>query len=217
MTSGSLERVWRCRWIRSRESGVCVASRPETLGRHRWRSDDVRPCDPRRETWRWLAHEDGCRALRKTGRSLAGKPFPDRSIDYRRAAVRSTQSRTVVAVDAMLYDIKWIIPRLRNPSHLWNIASSITFAAVGIFSKIIIGKDRPCFAGRRAIRDNHDDRSIRASRSSPGTHGELSDMVMVRARAECHFRIVSRSYTRVSSSSSSSSLHTLVVLLGRHT
>ncbi|KAG6797672.1 tafazzin [Apis cerana] len=38
----------------------------------------------------------------------------------------------------MVYDIKWIIPKLRNPSSLWNIASSITFVAVGIFSKIII-------------------------------------------------------------------------------
>ncbi|XP_029035182.1 tafazzin [Osmia bicornis bicornis] len=38
----------------------------------------------------------------------------------------------------MIYDIKWIIPKLRNPSKLWNIASSITFAAVGIFSKIFI-------------------------------------------------------------------------------
>ncbi|XP_011148252.1 tafazzin homolog [Harpegnathos saltator] len=38
----------------------------------------------------------------------------------------------------MVYNIKWIIPKLRNPSRLWNIASSITFAAVGIFSKIII-------------------------------------------------------------------------------
>lgn len=40
----------------------------------------------------------------------------------------------------MVYDIKWIIPKLRNPSRLWSIASSITFVAVGIFSKIIIGK-----------------------------------------------------------------------------
>ncbi|XP_014474843.1 PREDICTED: tafazzin homolog [Dinoponera quadriceps] len=38
----------------------------------------------------------------------------------------------------MVYNIEWIIPKLRNPSRLWNIASSITFAAVGIFSKIII-------------------------------------------------------------------------------
>ncbi|CAD1473476.1 unnamed protein product, partial [Heterotrigona itama] len=38
----------------------------------------------------------------------------------------------------MVYDIKWIIPKLRNTSSLWNIASSITFVAVGIFSKIII-------------------------------------------------------------------------------
>ncbi|XP_031370494.1 tafazzin homolog isoform X1 [Apis dorsata] len=42
----------------------------------------------------------------------------------------------------MVYDIKWIIPKLRNPSSLWNIASSITFVAVGIFSKIIIGNIR---------------------------------------------------------------------------
>ncbi|XP_012227808.1 tafazzin [Linepithema humile] len=38
----------------------------------------------------------------------------------------------------MVYDIKWIIPKLRNSSRLWSIASSITFVAVGIFSKIII-------------------------------------------------------------------------------
>ncbi|XP_076171060.1 tafazzin, phospholipid-lysophospholipid transacylase [Ptiloglossa arizonensis] len=38
----------------------------------------------------------------------------------------------------MLYDIKWILPKLRSSTRLWNIASSITFAAVGIFSKIII-------------------------------------------------------------------------------
>ncbi|KOC63176.1 Tafazzin like protein [Habropoda laboriosa] len=40
----------------------------------------------------------------------------------------------------MVYDIKWIIPQLRNPSSLWNIASSITCVAVGIVSKIIIGR-----------------------------------------------------------------------------
>ncbi|XP_014603586.1 PREDICTED: tafazzin homolog isoform X3 [Polistes canadensis] len=40
-----------------------------------------------------------------------------------------------------MYDIKWIIPKLRTPTKLWNIASSITFAAVGIFSKILIDKD----------------------------------------------------------------------------
>ncbi|XP_045483265.1 tafazzin [Harmonia axyridis] len=39
----------------------------------------------------------------------------------------------------MLYDIKWIFPNLRNQSRLWTIASTITVAAVGIFSKIIIG------------------------------------------------------------------------------
>ncbi|EZA59612.1 Tafazzin-like protein [Ooceraea biroi] len=82
-------------------------------------------------------NEDGCRALRKSGRFLAGKPFPDRSGSYC-AVVHSPYSRSVVAADAMVYDIKWIIPKLRNPSRLWNIASSITFAAVGIFSKIIM-------------------------------------------------------------------------------
>ncbi|XP_014603587.1 PREDICTED: tafazzin homolog isoform X4 [Polistes canadensis] len=41
-----------------------------------------------------------------------------------------------------MYDIKWIIPKLRTPTKLWNIASSITFAAVGIFSKILID-ERP--------------------------------------------------------------------------
>ncbi|XP_043481212.1 tafazzin [Leptopilina heterotoma] len=38
----------------------------------------------------------------------------------------------------MVYNITWIIPKLRNPSRLWNMASTITFAAVGIFSKIFI-------------------------------------------------------------------------------
>ncbi|XP_020289699.1 tafazzin homolog [Pseudomyrmex gracilis] len=38
----------------------------------------------------------------------------------------------------MVYNIKWVIPKLRNPSRLWNIASSLTFAAVGIFSRIIM-------------------------------------------------------------------------------
>ncbi|KAM3959467.1 tafazzin, phospholipid-lysophospholipid transacylase [Aphomia sociella] len=38
----------------------------------------------------------------------------------------------------MGYDIGWIIPRLRNPGRLWNCASSITLAVVGLFSKIII-------------------------------------------------------------------------------
>lgn len=37
------------------------------------------------------------------------------------------------------YNIDWIIPSLRNPSKLWNLASTITVAAVGLFSKIIIG------------------------------------------------------------------------------
>ncbi|XP_057322941.1 tafazzin [Microplitis mediator] len=38
----------------------------------------------------------------------------------------------------MVYDIKWIIPKLKSPTKLWNFASTLTFAAVGIVSKIII-------------------------------------------------------------------------------
>lgn len=38
------------------------------------------------------------------------------------------------------YNIDTIITSLRNPSRLWNIASTLTVAAVGIFSKIFIGK-----------------------------------------------------------------------------
>ncbi|GLG98983.1 hypothetical protein R5R35_009639 [Gryllus longicercus] len=38
----------------------------------------------------------------------------------------------------MGYDVDWIIPKLRKPSVLWNLASSITCAAVGIFSKILL-------------------------------------------------------------------------------
>ncbi|XP_034940677.1 tafazzin homolog [Chelonus insularis] len=38
----------------------------------------------------------------------------------------------------MVYDISWIIPKLRRPTSLWNFASTITYAAVGIVSKIII-------------------------------------------------------------------------------
>lgn len=36
------------------------------------------------------------------------------------------------------YNIDWIIPNLRNPTKLWSIASTITVAAVGLFSKILI-------------------------------------------------------------------------------
>lgn len=38
----------------------------------------------------------------------------------------------------MAYNIDWIIPRMRNPTKLWNIASTLTMAAVGLFSKILI-------------------------------------------------------------------------------
>ncbi|XP_022913904.1 tafazzin [Onthophagus taurus] len=38
----------------------------------------------------------------------------------------------------MAYSIDWIFPALRHPTRFWNIASTITMAAVGIFSKILI-------------------------------------------------------------------------------
>jgi len=38
----------------------------------------------------------------------------------------------------MGYDIRWIVPAMRNPTRLWTFASTITVAAVGIFSKLII-------------------------------------------------------------------------------
>lgn len=40
----------------------------------------------------------------------------------------------------MVYNIDWVIPSLRNPSKLWYFASTITVAAVGLFTKIFIGK-----------------------------------------------------------------------------
>lgn len=43
--------------------------------------------------------------------------------------------------EKMAYSIDWIIPKLRNPSRLWGIASTITVAAVGLFSKILIRKN----------------------------------------------------------------------------
>ncbi|XP_043287455.1 tafazzin [Venturia canescens] len=60
--------------------------------------------------------------------ALLGKP---RSANFIFICV-FTRSRT------MLYDIRWIIPKLRNTGRLWNLASSFTFAAVGLFSRIII-------------------------------------------------------------------------------
>lgn len=38
----------------------------------------------------------------------------------------------------MSYNIDWIIPNLKNPTRLWIFASTITVAAVGLFSKILI-------------------------------------------------------------------------------
>nr|CAD7405791.1 unnamed protein product [Timema cristinae] len=43
----------------------------------------------------------------------------------------------------MGYKIDWIFPTLRQTSSLWNLASSITFAAVGIVSKIIVEGSTP--------------------------------------------------------------------------
>lgn len=38
----------------------------------------------------------------------------------------------------MGYSIDWIFPKLRHPSRLWHLASTVTIAAVGLFSKMII-------------------------------------------------------------------------------
>ncbi|CAH1101617.1 unnamed protein product [Psylliodes chrysocephalus] len=38
----------------------------------------------------------------------------------------------------MTYNIDWIIPKLRSPTSLWKIASTLTVVAVGLFSKILI-------------------------------------------------------------------------------
>lgn len=38
------------------------------------------------------------------------------------------------------FRIDWIFPSLRKPVLFWNIASSLTVAAVGLFSKLVIGK-----------------------------------------------------------------------------
>lgn len=43
-----------------------------------------------------------------------------------------------MASEKMGYNIDWIIPKLRNPTRLWSIASNITVAVVGLFSKILI-------------------------------------------------------------------------------
>lgn len=40
----------------------------------------------------------------------------------------------------MAYNFNWVIPKMRNPSMLWGIASTITIAAVGLFSKILISE-----------------------------------------------------------------------------
>lgn len=42
----------------------------------------------------------------------------------------------------MGYDIDWIFPSLKNPSGLWYFASTIAVAAVGLFSRIVLGKRR---------------------------------------------------------------------------
>lgn len=37
----------------------------------------------------------------------------------------------------MCYDVDWVFPALRKPSRLWNVASTVTLSAVGMFSKLI--------------------------------------------------------------------------------
>ncbi|XP_047117314.1 tafazzin [Schistocerca piceifrons] len=37
----------------------------------------------------------------------------------------------------MCCDVDWVFPALRKPSRLWNVASTVTLSAVGMFSKLI--------------------------------------------------------------------------------
>lgn len=38
------------------------------------------------------------------------------------------------------YNIDWVFARLKNPNGLWYICSQIAIFAVGLFSKIVLGK-----------------------------------------------------------------------------
>lgn len=62
-------------------------------------------------------------------------------INKHRAIVQFILSCAYSNKRRMVYDINWIIPKLRQPpSRLWRFASTLTFFTVGIFSKIIIRK-----------------------------------------------------------------------------
>uniref|UniRef100_A0A1B0GBS5 Tafazzin family protein n=1 Tax=Glossina morsitans morsitans TaxID=37546 RepID=A0A1B0GBS5_GLOMM len=45
------------------------------------------------------------------------------------------------------YDIDWIFPRMLRPSGFWYVVSQITIFAVGLFSKIVLGKCIPIIRG----------------------------------------------------------------------
>lgn len=79
-------------------------------------------------------------SLPRTVRRQLGKiskPGDDRSD----ASVIRTYIYGVMAAKKE-YNIDWVLPRLRNRRMLWNVASCITLAAVGLFSKIFISE---CF------------------------------------------------------------------------
>lgn len=62
-------------------------------------------------------------------------------------------------VSKMAYNIDWIIPTLRQPTKLWQFASSLTVAAVGLFTKIIIGWfNKPVVYNRNELLKALDDR-----------------------------------------------------------
>lgn len=90
------------------------------------------------ETWREVGTKMVVASYERVDDFSRGSCFPIVRKKCRAAAL-SSRIRPAEG-SAMIYDIKWIIPKLRNPTSLWKIASSITVAAVGIFSKIIIGK-----------------------------------------------------------------------------
>lgn len=50
----------------------------------------------------------------------------------------SVQSKCTPKIK-MVYNIDWILPTLRQPTKLWYFASTITVAAVGLFTKLFIG------------------------------------------------------------------------------
>lgn len=52
----------------------------------------------------------------------------------------STPSTPSIPPTHIPYDIDWIFPRMLRPSGFWYVVSQITIFAVGLFSKIVLGK-----------------------------------------------------------------------------